>query len=77
MRLQYWDASQIKVMAKQLRKDIGGGWKWLVPEVRSAIVDSRVLSIVQGQHKESVPRAEIRELHNALHAEMGTGEFEG
>jgi len=47
-----WDKAQARHFAKQLRKRIGPGWAYLVPEVQRAMVDSEVLRILRIQSGE-------------------------
>lgn len=57
-----------RAAARSLRRDVGDGWRWLVPEVRLALVDSVVLAIVRQQDRESITLASIEALHAAVHA---------
>jgi len=69
---KHWNPSQVKGFARNLRKEIGEGWDYMVPAVRRAMVDSFILGIIRSQHRESVTIEAMDELHEALHAAMGT-----
>jgi hypothetical protein len=70
---KYWGRPQIKEFAKSIRKsDVGLAWAFLVPAIRHAIVESKILSIIRGQDRDSIPMEAIMDLSAMLHAEMGT-----
>lgn len=57
-----WSTKQAKHFAGELRKHVGDGWTWLTPEVRIALVDQKVLSVVFGQEREDVRIDDVRRL---------------
>jgi len=65
-----WSESTIKHLVRGLKAKWDPHWHLLVPEIRSAIVDAQVLSVVAGQDKEKV--AAIDALRAAMHEGMGT-----
>jgi hypothetical protein len=69
----YWQTQQIKSFAKEICHQHGDGWPYLVPEVRTAIVDAKILSILLSQDRAFIHVASIVELHQRLHSAMGTG----
>ncbi len=69
-----WNKQQIASFAKEIRRRHSGGWPYLVPEVRSAIVEAKVLSIVRLQASETITIAAVDELTALMHAEMGTAQ---
>jgi hypothetical protein len=73
MASKYWNPKQVKEFAKQIRtSEIGKAWQFLVPEVRHAVVEAKILAIVRMQDRDSVPMDAIMDLSNMLHEEMGT-----
>lgn len=71
-KARHWGVSQIKYLAKAFRKDIGRGWDYMVPDVRRAMVDSFVLSIIRSQDRDAVTVESMDELYDLMHEAMGT-----
>lgn len=67
-----WTDTQIRAFAREVRGHVGGGWEWLTPEVRSAIVDAKVLAVIRGQDRSTIAVEAIDELHERLHQALGT-----
>lgn len=57
-----WSIGQAKQFVRELRQHVGDGWAWLTPEVRLALVDQKVISVVFGQEREEVRIDDIRML---------------
>lgn len=73
MASKYWNPKQVKEFGKQIRtSEIGKAWAFLVPEVRHAVVEAKILAIVRMQDRTEVPMDAIMDLSNMLHEEMGT-----
>lgn len=68
----HWTDEKIETYAKNIRQAHGMGWYHLAPSQRVAVVDSAVLSIIRSSGQEQVPMAKIDELHDKLHAAVGT-----
>lgn len=62
---------QAKLFAKEIRKVWGDGWRFFTPEIRDAIVDSAVFSIIRAQVSESVRIDVMDSLLAAVRHEMG------
>lgn len=78
MTSKFWNAQQVKEFAKSIRKsDAGIAWGFLVPEIRHAVVEAKILSIIRGQERETVPMEAIDDLTTMLHTEMDTADFFG
>jgi hypothetical protein len=70
---KYWNKPQVKEFAKQIKtSEIGKAWHVLVPALRHAVVEAKILAIVRMQDRDSLPMEAIMDLTNMLHAEMGT-----
>lgn len=41
-----WEAMQVCTIVKQIRKELGKAWDYMVPEVREAMIDQKVLGTV-------------------------------
>jgi len=72
-----WDKGQIKQFVKRARAEVGGGWAYLVPDIRADVIRSRVLGIIQCQARESIPIDDIDWLTIAMLEEAGLAEREG
>lgn len=66
-----WSKQQINQFARDIRLVWGGGWPFFTPDVRHAIVDQKILSVLQGQVSEAITQVAIRDLSTALYTEMG------
>lgn len=66
-----WSAGQVRGFVKDLRREIAGGWEWLTPRLREALVDSRTLSIIASQDRVVVTVAEMHRLRRAMLVEAG------
>ena len=51
---QGWDKRQVRDFVRDVRKSIGGGWEWLTPAVKRALVAERAFAIVRSQARETV-----------------------
>jgi hypothetical protein len=69
-----WDKSQIRMFVREVRKDAGDGWYWLVPKVRKALIAERAFAVIRGQAAESVRVEAMDELYLAMMAEAGLDE---
>ncbi len=67
-----WKEAQIAKFVRDLKAKWQPHWHLLVPELRSSVVDARVLSIVAGLDRETVPVEAIDALRAAMHKGMGT-----
>lgn len=68
-----WTKLQIKCFAKEIRtSEVGKAWAFLVPDIRHAIVEAKVLTIVCGLDRKSIDVETIQNLRTDLHNEMCT-----
>ena len=65
-----WDLDQVKIFARDLRKRIGSGWDWMVPEVRKAMVAAETFNIVRMQFRDSVKVSAMNVLFDDMMNEM-------
>lgn len=71
-KVRNWSTLQIRTFAIEIKSNLGGGWRLLVPEIQHAIVAAKVLSIIRSQASETVRVSDIDELSKLLHKKMGT-----
>jgi hypothetical protein len=71
-----WDYSTVQMFARQLRTEIGEGWKWMTPAVREALVAQRAFDIARAQHKGTVEVKDMDLLFRALQVATGVVEVE-
>ncbi len=69
-----WDKRQVRQFVKNTRERFGKGWDYLVPEIQIAVVRSEALSILQSQHRDQIPVANIDWLVYAMLEEAGFGD---
>lgn len=78
MKSEFWNQRQIALFADQIEKsDAGRAWDFLVPAIRHAVVEAKILTIVRNLDRESVPQELIEDLSVMLHDEMGTADSFG
>ena len=66
-----WDKRQVKEFVKQVRKDCGDGWKFLVPDIRKALIAERAFHVARGQAAESVSVDAMDKLYHDMMVEAG------
>lgn len=66
-----WSDQQVKSFAKLLRRHVGDGWRYMTEEVRTAIVEARVLGIVCGQVSDTIVRSDVEHLRQRMLEEFG------
>lgn len=66
----HWTDRQITGFAKDLRDDLDNAWLYMVPEVRAAFVDAKVLTLIRASARESIPMTLIDELATKLRTEL-------
>ncbi len=71
-----WSRNQIVSAAAQVRSTWGGLWPHIGPDIRTALVDAQVMSILLEQEDHSISIEAIEELHKALHVELSVGAFD-
>jgi hypothetical protein len=65
-----WTKAQALMFAKQIASsDIGASWKFLVPRVRDALLDSKVMSVVFSQ-RAPLEIEHIRQLRAGISAAL-------
>lgn len=65
-----WSKQQVRFFANQVKAEWSGGWPFFTNDVRRAVVDAKVLSIVRGQDRATIEVEAINELTAALRDEM-------
>ena len=66
-----WDRQQVKLFVKQIRKDCGDGWRFLVPALRKALVAEYAFHVARGQAAESVRVEDMDKLYQDMIIEAG------
>lgn len=70
-----WSKQQVGQFAREIaRRFPSEAWLLLVFDMRRAVVDAEVLSVVCMQQAETVKVEDIEKLRRDLHIEMGTAE---
>ena len=67
---KHWTQDQLKAFVKTFRKSVEGGWDWLAPRVRSALISDFVLGIIRTQERAEVPVEAIDELLGYMQQEL-------
>jgi hypothetical protein len=57
-----WSREQVREFCKRLKNDVGDGWRFMVPEVREAMVARFAFYIAAGQNSETVGCREMMNL---------------
>ncbi len=66
---------QVKDFVKQVRKNAGDGWKFLVPELREALILQKVLHVFMGQDESiKFTSVDIQKLTEDMLTEAGISE---
>jgi hypothetical protein len=65
-----WNTQQAKSVAKALDRVVGDGWRYLTPEVRSALIAKAVLMVILGQVKDSVLVSDVQALLDDVTREL-------
>jgi len=68
---QHWSDGQVRLFVKDVRKRVGDGWNWLVPDIRRALIAEKALSILCGQDRACIPTDALTELLTRMLAEAG------
>ena len=66
-----WDKQQVRLFVRQVRKDTGDGWHWMVPAVRRALVAERAFAVVRGQARDAVRVEHMDQLLEDMLQEAG------
>ena len=67
-----WSSAQIKGFAREVRALWGAGWPYFTSDIRAAIVDAKVLAVICGLDRETLPTRAVDDLRNNLRAELLT-----
>ena len=57
-----WTKQQAQLFAKRVKQRSGSAWWAFVPDVREALLDAEVMSVVLGQDRASITVEDIRRL---------------
>ncbi len=60
-----------------MKRECGDGWRFMVPAVRVAMIESRALAIVCGQHAETVRVDDVQKLRVAMLEDAGLADENG
>ncbi len=64
--------TQVKDFVKQVRKSVGDGWRFMIPEVREAMIVSKAAFILMGQVEETTfTSKDVQALIEAMLKEAG------
>lgn len=66
-----WSKEQARNFARKVVKTHPNVWDWINAETRQALIDAECLSIVSGQHSETVRTDEITSLRREMHRAAG------
>lgn len=66
-----WSDSQVTSFVRDLKRTWDKHWHLMPEEFRTAVVDQKVLGVVVGQDRETVPVAAIDSLRARIHKGMG------
>ena len=66
-----WDKGQVRDFVKQVRRETGDAWDWMIPRLRSALIHERAFNVVRGQHSETVRVEQMDKLVAAMLIEAG------
>lgn len=72
-----WSRHQAAFQARDIRRRIGDGWRYMTPETRAAFADAHIMGIVLGQHADTVEREAIRDLRAKVHHALGLADADG
>lgn len=61
-----WSKSQIKDFVKEVRKETGEGWSWIVPRVKCALIAEKAFQVARALHRGSVAIEDMDALLNAM-----------
>jgi hypothetical protein len=66
-----WDKGQVKLFIRQLRKELGDGWDYMVPAVRRAFVHAEAFKVVRSQVSATIAVRDMNALLAAMEIEAG------
>ena len=61
-----WDKPQVKAYASEILRDIGDGWKYMVPDVKRAFVAQKAFAVVRSQDFATVTPGQMTALLNNM-----------